>query len=76
MYLGFLVSDKKIFTSFPYISPYKYICPRAGPFWPQGYYLNNLSISLLDEVVCLYQKSGLSGFRHEHFERFSLYQSV
>ena len=40
--LCLLVSDKKIFSSFPYISLFITFVPGAGHFWPEGYNLNKL----------------------------------
>ena len=44
MALGLVVSDKKIFSCFPYISlsNVKNVTPGAGPFWPQEDNLNKL----------------------------------
>ena len=40
--LGLLVSDKKIFSRFLYISLCKTFNPQGGHFWPCSYNLNNL----------------------------------
>ena len=34
--LGLMISDKKIFSMFPYISLCKECDPGAGAFWPSG----------------------------------------
>ena len=57
MALGLVVSDKKILSSFPYISPCKTFDPQVGPFLPQWYNLNKLGRGLLGDAT--YQISKL-----------------
>ena len=56
--LSLMVSDKKIFPCFPYISLCK-ICDtlERGHYWPQGYNLNKLGRGLLGDAT--YQISKL-----------------
>ena len=50
--LGILVTVKKIFKGFPYVSLCKTLWPLGwGQFWPQGYNLNNLGRGTLDEAT-------------------------
>ena len=50
-YLDLVVSDKKIFSHFSYISLCKTIVtPGRGHFWPQGYNLNKLGRGLLGDA--------------------------
>ena len=48
--LGLVVSDKKIFSCFPYISLCK-TCDLLGAFWPQGDNLNKLGKGLLGDAI-------------------------
>ena len=48
--LGLLVSDKKIFSCFPYISICKRFDPR-GHFWPKVYNLNKLGRGPLGDAT-------------------------
>ena len=40
--LGFVISNKKTFSHFPYISLCKYVTTGMGHFWPKDYNLNKL----------------------------------
>ena len=48
---GLLVSGKKIFEGFLYISYVKHVDPKQGHFWPLGNNLNNLGRSPLDKAI-------------------------
>ena len=50
--LGIMVSDKKIFSCFLYISLCKICDPlRLGHFWPQGHNLNKLARGRLGDAT-------------------------
>ena len=47
-----MVSDKKIFSCFPYTSLYvNHVTPRAGQYWPKGNNLNNLGRGHLGDAT-------------------------
>ena len=50
-----MVSDKKIFSCFPYIpvSLCKPVTPGAGLFWPQGNNLNNFGRCYIPNIKAL-----------------------
>ena len=49
--LGLMVTDKKIFKGYPYISVYKTNDPGAGQFWPQEPNLNIFGKGPLNDVT-------------------------
>ena len=49
--LGLVVSDKKIFSWFPYSSLFKTCKPWGKSIWPQGYNLNKLGRGSLDDAT-------------------------
>ena len=51
MALGLVVSDKKIFSHFPYISQCRTCDPRAEPFLAKGYNLNKLGRGPLGDAT-------------------------
>ena len=57
--LDLVVSDKKVFSCFPYISLFKTFDPGAGPFWSEGHNLNKLGRGPLGDAK--YQQSRLLG---------------
>ena len=46
-----MVSDKKIFSCFPYINQHKTCDPGAGPIWPKGHNLNKLARGPLGDAT-------------------------
>ena len=69
--LGFVVSEKKIFTCFPYIKLYKTCDPRGGTiFDPRDIIWNKLVEVYLVMLNTKYQGSRLCGFRQEDFFTF------
>ena len=60
-----MVSDKKIFSCFPYIGLCKACDPLGGHFWRQGYDLNKLGRGSQGDAS--YQISRPCGFRQEDF---------
>ena len=62
--LGLVVSDKKIFSCFPYIRLCKTCDPPGwGHFWLQEYYLNKLVRGPLGDATYQMSSSGPCGFR-------------
>ena len=49
--LRLVVSDKKIFSHFPYINQCRTCDPWAGPFLTKGYDLNKLGRSPLNDAT-------------------------
>ena len=76
-----VVSDKKSFSCFPYISlcKKKYMTPGWDHFWPQGQKLNKLGRDPLSDATyqtILYKGFRPSGFRQEDFFTFSVYKPI
>ena len=72
--LGLVVSEKKMFSCFPYIAAYvKHVTSGWGYFWHQRHNLNKLGRGPLDDATYQILGSRPCGFRQQDLFTFSLY---